>query len=75
MKLDPEDIRRLARFTLQSKPEELSCDDWVHMVGEFVEAEKTGGELSERHQLVAKHVEACGTCAQELETLRDLLAE
>lgn len=73
MKLDPEDIRRLARFTLQSKPEELSCEDWLHSVGEFVEAERAGTPLEERHRLVAKHVEACSACAQELEALRELL--
>jgi hypothetical protein len=73
MKLDPQDIRRLARFTLESKPADLSCDDWLHMVGEFVEAERSGAGLNERHQLVARHVEACGACAQELEALRELL--
>jgi hypothetical protein len=75
MKLNPDDIRRLARFTLDSKPDELTCDEWLHRVGEYVEAGAAGGSLSERHEQVARHVDACPSCAQELEVLRDLLRE
>lgn len=73
MKLDPETIRKLAKMTLQTKPEELSCDDWVHMVGEYVEAAQAGGTLEERHALVARHAEDCVSCAKELDALRALL--
>jgi len=73
MKLDPEDIRRLARFTVRSKPDELTCDEWVHLVGEFVEAERAQVELKARQRLAASNVEGCPACAQELEALHGLL--
>lgn len=75
MQLDPETIRKLAQLTLQTKPDELSCDDWVHMVGEYVEATTRGESLDERQQLVARHAGDCVSCKRELDVLRDLLCD
>jgi len=75
MKLNPEDIRRLARFTLEAKPDELTCDEWLHRVGEYAEADASNGPRDERHEQVARHVDACPSCAEELEVLRQLLRE
>ncbi|MEX1024630.1 MAG: hypothetical protein WD226_06085 [Planctomycetota bacterium] len=73
MQLDPETIRKLARFTLETRPEELSCDDWIHMVGEYVEAAQRGLPLNERQARVARHAAGCATCHAELEVLRELV--
>jgi len=73
MQLDPETIRKLAKLTLETKPDELSCDDWVHRVGEYIEATKNGVELSERLLLVERHAADCKSCAEELDALRALL--
>lgn len=75
MKLDPETIRKLAKLTLETKPDEITCDDWVHRVGEYVEAKERGEELEERLRLVETHTEQCTHCAEELEALRDILEE
>jgi hypothetical protein len=73
MQLDPETIRKLAKITLATRPDELSCEDWVHMVGEYVEASRRGAPLDDRHRLVANHTEECASCKQELDALRSLL--
>jgi predicted alpha/beta hydrolase family esterase len=73
MPLDPDTIRKLARMTLETRPEELTCDEWVHCVAEYVEVTHRGGALDERLRIVAAHAEGCRTCAEELEVLRGLL--
>lgn len=73
MELDPETIRRLAKLTLSTRPEELSCDDWVHLVGEYVEATESNAELTPRQKLVELHAEGCVSCQAELQALREIL--
>lgn len=75
MSLDPETIRRLARMTLESRPEELTCDEWIHRVAEYVEATRRGTELDARLKIVAEHASGCRTCAEELEVLRTLVED
>ena len=75
MKLDPEDIKKLARMTLQSRPADMTCEEWVHCVGEYVEATRDGAEPPEELRAVLVHAEDCPECMDELEALRALLAE
>lgn len=51
----------------------LSCDDWIHRVGEYVEATRRGAALDERLRLVEQHAAECASCQKELEALRALL--
>ena len=73
MKLNPDDIRRLAKFTLENGPDEVTCEEWLHMVGEYVEAGDATDPENDRHRKVALHVEKCTHCAEELDALRGLL--
>jgi len=75
MPLDPEKIRKLARLTLETRPEGICCGDWIHLVGEYVEATRRGRVLDERLLVVERHAKACRSCAAELEALRRLVAE
>jgi len=74
MKLDPEEIKKLARMTLGSKPADVSCEDWIHMLGEYVEAAQSGGDLTtERMRIVWQHAQDCPPCMDELEALRPVV--
>jgi len=75
MALDPEKIRKLARMTLELRPEGICCGEWIHLVGEYVEARHGGGELDERLLVVERHAKACRSCAAELEALQRLVAD
>ncbi len=75
MKLDPDTIRKLAKITLETKPEGLSCDEWVHLVGEYIEAKKQPSPLDPRLAQVAEHAEGCAHCEEELRMLQELLDE
>lgn len=76
MKLNPEDIARLAKMTVEAKPAYVDCESWLHMVGEYVEASQRGDDVSdERSMIVRQHAEDCPKCMEELEHLRELLAD
>ena len=75
MKLNPDDIRRLAKFTLENGPDEVTCEEWLHLVGEYVERKHAGEPEDERTQRVARHVQKCTHCAEELELLEGLLGD
>ena len=75
MELDPETIRKLAKMTLETKPEEISCEDWVHRVGEYVEATRKGETLDARLRVVEQHGKDCRSCGQELEALKAVLED
>jgi hypothetical protein len=75
MSLDPDKIRKLARTTLETRPEGIGCGDWIHLVGEYVEARTRGRALDERLLVVERHARICRSCAQELEALAKLVAE
>jgi len=62
-------------FAPETQPDEISCDDWVHRVGEYVEAQRRGDPLDERLLVVDKHTEECTSCAEELDALRGMLDE
>ena len=74
MKLDPEEIRRIAKITLDAKPEYVTCDDWIHMVGEYVEAAQSGADRSsERLRRVWEHARDCPPCMDELRALEKMM--
>ena len=76
MKLNPEDITRLAKMTLDARPAHVTCEDWLFMVGEYVEARASGGDVSgERSAMVRQHAKDCPKCMEELESLERLLAD
>lgn len=76
MKLDPDQVRKLAKFTFGAKPAHVSCEDWSHMVAEFVEGARAGEDLSsERMRIVWQHAKDCPPCMEELEVLQRICGE
>ena len=75
MKLNADEIKKLAKMTLATKPESMSCEDWMHLVGEYVECAHRGDAPSDELLAVKQHAEDCPECMDELEALQDLLDE
>ncbi len=74
MKLTPEEIARLAKKTVEAKPAYVNCEDWLHMVGEYVEAKGSEEKLlTERMLMVRQHAADCPDCQTELSLLQDLV--
>ena len=75
MKLDPDSIKKLAKMTLASCPGDMSCEEWVHLVGEYVEATHGGAPTPEKLRAVETHAQDCPECMDELDALRELLQD
>lgn len=74
MKLTPEEIARLAKKTVEARPAYINCEDWLHMVGEYVEAQGSEEKLmTERMLMVRQHAQDCPDCQIELELLQGLV--
>ena len=52
--------------------EEISCTECFDLVSSFVDLELSGGEPAVKMPLVKQHLQQCGVCREEYETLRDL---
>lgn len=66
-------LEDLADCALRSRPQEITCDEWIERVGPYVEALARGGEIPAALDVVAHHTEICPQCAEEFEALRDAL--
>lgn len=65
--LDPDTIARLLADTSPY----LSCDDCFAQLDEYVE--RRLADPQHRDPALEAHLRGCGACAEEAETLRDLL--
>lgn len=75
MKPTNEQIDALLRLTMDTRPEEITCDEWLHLVGRYAELVFAGKPVPPELQPVVDHLRLCPECAEELEALRKALAE
>jgi hypothetical protein len=72
-----EQPRAITRKVLHSLTQDtepwLSCDDCFALLDEYVE--RRLADPDDVHVAMATHLEACPACAEEAESLRDLLAQ
>jgi hypothetical protein len=54
---------------------ELSCEDCFELLDVYVEREIAGADPDARVPGMKEHLQGCSACAEEHESLRDLLAE
>ena len=73
MKPELEKYRDLARFILETRPEELTCDEWLDRVGAYAEAALEGRPVPPSLDLVRQHMELCPDCAEEFRALLEAL--
>ena len=73
MKLDPEQVKTLLASTLNTRPQEIDCDEWLENVARYAELHKRGDEIPGELQPVSQHVAVCPECKEEFEALLTLL--
>ena len=73
MKLDAQQIQDLARLTVATRPDEISCEEWLARVGRYVELKQAGASIPEELQCVVQHLDVCPDCAEELDALERAL--
>jgi hypothetical protein len=69
LKPEPEKFRDLARFLLKTRPEEMTCDEWLDHVGEYAEALLAGGPVPPTLAEVERHMDICPECTEEFRAL------
>ncbi len=74
MKFDVQKIQTMAKLTLATRPEEITCDEWLVLVGRYVDLKLSGASIPEDLKPVVEHLELCSDCAEELAGLERALA-
>ncbi|KYF89685.1 hypothetical protein BE21_58525 [Sorangium cellulosum] len=65
-RLSQEEIRDLAKAVLATKPDELTCDEWLDYAAQYAELVAEGAPVPEALREAAQHLELCPECAEEL---------
>lgn len=69
MKYTLAQLRQLASMTAATETAEIDCDEWLGLVGRYVESVRSGRLPPEELAGVVQHVEVCPDCREELEAL------
>jgi len=69
MNSDLEKYRQLARSLLAARPVEITCDEWLEQVGQYAESLLAGRPVPDCLDHVARHLETCAECAEELDAI------
>lgn len=69
----PEPPEALLRRLLGPRGPELSCDECFEMLDVYVEAELRAEDADRRVPGMRAHLEGCPACAEEHDSLRELL--
>ncbi|HVK10269.1 MAG TPA: hypothetical protein VM597_15995 [Gemmataceae bacterium] len=68
-RLTDDHIRDLAEVLIQTRPDELTCDEWLDRVGGYAEAVAAGRPVPAGSELVEHHLAICPECREELDAL------
>jgi hypothetical protein len=74
MALRPEQAKVLITKVMDTRDQEMTCDECMTDIAEFVEVRLTGKPLSDAFLAVHEHLERCHDCADEYRILRQALA-
>ena len=74
MALRPEQVKALIAKVMDTRDQEMTCDECVADLATFVEVQLTGKSLSAALQAVHEHLERCHECADEYHVLREARA-
>ena len=74
MALRPEQAKVLIAKVMDTRDQEMTCDECMADIAEFVEVQLTGKPLGDALQTVQEHLESCHDCTDEYHALRQALA-
>jgi len=73
--LNSEQIKKLVRDVLDSRPDDIDCEECLSQVDRFVEMKLAGQDASASLPLVQYHLDHCRACREEFEALLTVLTE
>ncbi|HEX9077207.1 MAG TPA: hypothetical protein VF932_15580 [Anaerolineae bacterium] len=65
-------LERALRHVYDAKEKEMLCSEFFEQIAEYVDREIVGEQVAQHLPEVKYHLEHCGVCGEEYETLRDL---
>lgn len=65
VRLTDEHLFDLAGVLLLTRPDELTCDEWLDLVGAYAEATAAGVPVPPNSELVEHHLAICPECREE----------
>ncbi len=72
-KLEVDEVKRLVREVLHTRPTEINCDECLEQLDCFVEMTLDGRDAAQALPLVEQHLEQCDCCHEEFEALLSVL--
>ena len=66
------DFERLLRLAARTQEQELSCTECFDVLPQYVDLEVAGAAPERQWPLFLQHLEQCGVCREEYETVREL---
>ena len=66
-------LQRLLQLVARTEDEEISCTTCFELVPPYVDLEAAGESPDAHVPRLRQHLDLCGVCREEYETLRDLL--
>lgn len=75
MKPTKKQIRALAHMTVNTRPAEITCDDWLDLVGRYAELVFAGKTVPAELHAVEEHLKVCPECTEEFEALQKTLLD
>jgi hypothetical protein len=66
-------LERLLQLVARTDDEELTCSECFALLPQYVDLEVAGEAPNVGLPLFRQHLEQCGVCREEYETLRDLV--
>jgi len=67
--LSDEQIRELAGVLLVTRPDELTCDEWLDRIGAYAEATVAGRPVPPNSERLEYHLAICPECKEEFDAL------
>jgi hypothetical protein len=68
-KLDTKTLKRLIYGALNTKPNEIGCDDCFSVLDRYADMHLQGKNVAEAMPLVHDHLQRCNACREEFEAL------
>ncbi|MDQ3943276.1 MAG: hypothetical protein M3254_09255 [Actinomycetota bacterium] len=69
MMLNPEDLNKMIRAIMETREEDIGCDECFEQLDLFVETKLSGLNAAAAMPLVQDHLDKCGDCREEFEAL------
>jgi hypothetical protein len=65
-------FERLLRLAARTQEQELSCTECFEILPQYVDLEVAGAAPERQLPLFRQHLEQCGVCREEYDTVREL---